>query len=196
MFDEDILAVINSGGIIGLNMDKRILGYTEADGRTASLDELAFEEEYISNAERDVYLTKHEIGSKLTDSFCITTQEVLQGGVVNPALAYYHLCHFMQHVLHFIKIAQQTSDVDKALTQICIGSDFDGIINPVWCCDSVMSFDDFKKQFTDNFLDFAKDNKDTVTLPASFDINKFADQLFFENGKNFVLNRLKIIYSK
>lgn len=194
LYDEDILAVINSGGIIGLSLDKRILGYTEADSRTASLDELAIEEEYISNSERDVYLTKHTIGSKRNDGFCITTQEVLQGGIVNPQLAFYHLCHFMQHVLHFIKIAQQTNDVDKALTQICIGSDFDGIINPVWCCPAVTGFDELKKQFINNFIPFARENKNRVTLPANFDVHKFAEQLFFENGKNFVLSRLNILY--
>jgi microsomal dipeptidase-like Zn-dependent dipeptidase len=195
LYDEDILAVIKSGGIIGLNMDKRILGYSEADSRTANWDELAFEEEYISNAETDVYLTKRVVGSKMTDSYCITTQEVLQGGVVNPELGFYHLCHFMQHVLHFIKIAQQTDDINKALTQICIGSDFDGIINPVWCCPAASGFDNFKKEFLKTFMSFAHANRDLVTLPADFDVNKFADQLFFENGKNFVLERLKKIYA-
>ena len=196
LFDDDILAILASGGMIGLNMDKRILGYSESDSRTPALDDLAFEEEYISNAETNVYLTKKFVGNKVTDAFCITTQEVLQGGDVNPQLGFYHLCHFMQHILHFIKVAQQTADVNKALTQICIGSDFDGIINPVWCCSSVNDLDNFKKQFIDNFPSFAKANNDAVTLPAGFDINKFADDLFFENGKNFVLNRLKILYNK
>ncbi len=195
LYDEDILAIIQSGGMIGLNMDKRILGYSEADSRTANMDELAFEEEYISNAETDVYLTKHVVGSKLSDAYCITTQQVLQGGVVNPDLSFYHLCHFMQHILHFIKIAQQTGDVNKALTQICIGSDFDGIINPVWCCPSVPFLNSFKREFLKTFISFAHANKDVVTLPADFDVNKFADQLFFENGKNFVLERLKKIYA-
>ena len=86
----------------------------------------------------------------------------------------------MQHVLHFIKIAQQTDDINKALTQICIGSDFDGIINPVWCCPAVSGFDNFKKEFLKTFMSFAHANKELVTLPADFDVNKFADQLFFE----------------
>jgi hypothetical protein len=45
-------------------------------------------------------------------------------------------------------------------------------------------------------MSFAHANRHEVSLPAGFDINKFADQLFFENGKNFVLNRLKILYGK
>ncbi len=194
LYDEDIKAIIESGGMIGLNMDKRILGYSEAENRTPTADELAFEEEYISNDEKDVYLTKRYLGKKMTDSYCITTLEVLQGGDVNPQLGFYHLCHFMQHVLHFIKIAGQTADVNKALTQICIGSDFDGIINPVWCCASVNDLDSFKNQFIQYFPDFAKQNKDRVTLPAGFDVKQFADDLFFNNGKNFVMGRLKILY--
>ena len=196
LYDEDILAVIDSGGMIGLNMDKRILGYTEANANDASYEIISEEEEYISNAEKDVYLTKHVIGSKMNNSYCISTQEVVDGGMVNPKLGFYHLCHFMQHVLHFIKLAQQTPDVNKALTQICIGSDFDGIINPVWCCPSMNFLDKFKKQFIDNFKAFAKANKHEVQLSKEFDVKQFAEQLFFENGKNFILNRLKIIYGK
>jgi microsomal dipeptidase-like Zn-dependent dipeptidase len=195
LYDEDILAVIQSGGMIGISLDKRILGYSEADSRPAEINELTFEEEYISNAETDVFFTRKVVGKKMTEDFCITSQEVLQGGVVNPALGYYHLCHFMQHVLHFIKIASQTPDINKALTQICIGSDFDGIINPVWCCPSVSDFGAFKNEFIKNFMSFAHSNRDLVQLPAGFDVNKFADQLFFENGKNFIMRRLQLIHN-
>ena len=44
-------------------------------------------------------------------------------------------------------------------------------------------------------MSFAHANRDLVTLPANFDVEKFADQLFFENGKNFILERLKKIYA-
>lgn len=197
LYDDDMLAILRSGGMIGLNLDKRILGYSEADGRPAAMNELAFEEEYISNAERDVYLTRRNIGKKLDDFHCITMQEVLQGGVVNPALGFYHLCHFMAHVLHFIKVVQDSEDYDinKALTQICIGSDFDGLINPVWCCSTVLDIQTFRQTFTDTFLNFAKANREIVTLPADFDVQKFAQQLFFDNGKNFIVERLKVLSS-
>ncbi|MBX3256060.1 MAG: hypothetical protein KF862_18130 [Chitinophagaceae bacterium] len=197
LYDEDIMAILKSGGMIGLNLDKRILGYSEADGRPAAMNELAFEEEYISNAERDVYLTRRTIGKKLDDFHCITMQEVLQGGVVNPAVSFYHLCHFMSHILHFIKVVQEHSDYDiqKALTQICIGSDFDGLINPVWCCSTVLDIPSFKKAFTDTFMRYAHANRNIVALPAGFDVQQFARQLFFENGKNFILERLRIMYA-
>lgn len=192
LYDEDIMAILRSGGMIGLNLDKRILGYTEADGRPAAMNEFAFEEEYISNAEKDVYLTKRTIGAKVTEFNCISMQEVLQGGVVNPAVSFYHLCHFMAHVLHFIKVVQQSGDynMEQALTQICIGSDFDGLINPVWCCPVITDINILKKEFRETFMSFARANKDLVSLPPDFNIDRFTEQLFFENGKNFIVTRL------
>lgn len=195
MYDEDIMAIVRSGGMIGLNLDKRILGYTEADGRPAAMNDFAFEEEYISDAEKVVYRTKKGIGAKVTEFSCITMQEVLQGGVVIPQLSFYHLCHFMQHILHFIRVVQEAGDYDinKALTQICIGSDFDGLINPVWCCMKATEFNSLKNDFKDTFMSYASANKEQVTLPEGFDIEKFTEQLFFENGKNFITSRLQLI---
>ena len=196
LYDEDILAVLNSGGIIGLSLDKRILGYSEADSRTASLDELAFEEEYISLSEKNVFLTKPVIGSKMNDGNCITTQEVLQGGYVNPQLSFYHLCHFMSHILHLVKVATENNyDVNSALKQICVGSDFDGFINPVFCCETSLALNTFKKDFVDTFLSYADANRSLVTLPDNFNVHEFADQLFFTNGREFVMGRLTEIYA-
>ena len=119
-------------------------------------------------------------------------QEILDGGEVNPQLAEYHLCHFMSHVLHFIRVVQNAGnyDIQQALTQICIGSDFDGLINPVRCCMTVMEINTLKNSFRDNFMFYVRENRELVTLPPGFDIDRFTEQLFFENGKNFILNRL------
>jgi hypothetical protein len=194
LYDEDILAILQSGGMIGLSLDKRILGFSEANSRPEELNGLAFEEEYISNAERPYFLSKRTVGRKLNDDFCITTQEVLEGGVVNPDASYYHLCHFMAHILQLIFVADKGGyDVSKALSQVCIGSDFDGLINPVWCCDTVNSLSRFKKEFIREFPFFARGNRQRVRLPAGFDVVAFANKLFFENGRDFLLQRIALL---
>ncbi|MEO8771250.1 MAG: hypothetical protein ABI402_14240 [Ferruginibacter sp.] len=193
LYDDDILAILQSGGMIGLSLDKRILGYSEPSTMPDALNDLVFEEEYISNQEKQYFITKRSLGNKMNEEHCITTQEVLEGGSVNPEVSFYHLCHFMSHVLHFIKVATDNNyDIKKALTQICIGSDFDGFINPVWCCPTIESIGDFKIKFSKEFPGFARSNRDVVKLPADFDILQFTNQLFFENGKNFILNRQAI----
>ena len=84
-------------------------------------------------------------------------------------------------------------DINKALTQICIGSDFDGLINPVGCCMKATEYNSLKNDFKDTFMSYAKANKEAVTLPEGFNIEKFTEQLFFENGKNFITSRLQLL---
>ncbi|HMH33187.1 MAG TPA: hypothetical protein VK543_09175 [Puia sp.] len=194
LYNEEILAILVSGGMIGLSLDKRILGYSDPGNRPDALNDLAFEEEYISLLEKDYFLTKPILGAKMNDAFCITAQEVLEGGEVNPDAAFYHLCHFMSHILHVVRVAGDNGyDVTRALTQVCIGSDFDGLINPIWCCPTMESISHFKTEFVSHFNDYADANADKVRLPAGFDIHAFADRLFFENGKEFLMDRLSKI---
>jgi hypothetical protein len=118
--------------------------------------------------------------------------EIEEGGEVNPMLSDYHLKHFMAHVLHVIALAQKNNyDVMTALDQLCIGSDYDGLINPIWVCETANSLEHFKSELEDNFVSFAK--KSRVKLPKEFDVKTFSKKLFFENGRDFVMKRLDII---
>ena len=196
LYNDDIMQVLNSGGIIGLSLDKRILGFHEATGEILEREVYATEVEYISLQETEHFFTKQITGEAFVNEDCIEWAEVIDGqGPVafgNPKITDYHLQHFMAHILHFYVVVQTNAyDIDKAFTQICIGSDYDGIINPVWICDTVDELIYFKNSFEKEFVRFAKDCG--VGLPQNFDINKFADQLFFENGKNFIFERLSKI---
>lgn len=104
LYDEDIAAILQSGGMIGLSMDKRILGYTTPNTPTDAMDDLVYEEEYISRQEEGYFFSRREAGGKMDASHCITNQEVHEGGSVNPMVAEYHLAHFMSHVLHIVYV--------------------------------------------------------------------------------------------
>jgi hypothetical protein len=195
LYDEEIFDILQSDGILGLSMDKRILGYTQADPNGA-FDDLVYEEEYISLQEKSYFLNDQPTSKKMDDFNCITNTEVQQGGTVDPEVSDYHQQHFMAHLLHFFKIALKNNyPIDKAMTQICIGSDFEGIINPIWCCPTVNEIHTFKNKLAETLPSFIKANAAAVSLPATFDVGHFLDLLFYENGKNFVLNRLKKINS-
>jgi microsomal dipeptidase-like Zn-dependent dipeptidase len=200
LYDEDIIEILLSGGMIGLSLDKRILGFQEYEIETSGRDDFPLETEYVSNLEIDRFLDSQgtggvvEIGKAFEEGNCLGWNEIQEQGTVNPSLAEHHLRYFMAHVLHVIALTKDPAndlDVHAVLTQLCIGSDFDGLINPVWICPTADGLNYFKDQFKRDFTDFADESQ--VDLPPDFDINKFADQLFFENGKNFVLNRLDSI---
>ncbi len=195
LYDEDIMEILQSGGMIGLSMDKRILGYQEFERETNGRDDFPLETEYISNKEKTLFLGTGKV--TISKAFSnpekvMNWDEIDEGGTVNPMMSDYHLKHFMAHVLHVIVLAQKNNyDVMTALNQLCIGSDYDGLINPVWFCETANSLQHCKSEFEDNFVAFAKESK--VKLPDNFDVKVFSQKLFFENGRDFVMNRLDVI---
>lgn len=190
LYDEDILSILKSHGIIGLSLDKRILGYADQDGkRTSDQERFALEMEYISAKEHAVFFTKKVSGEAFTKGRCIEITEIRETGPVNPGMEDYHLRHFMAHIIHFIHVVQKDNyDLSTALRQLCIGSDYDGLINPIWVCDTADELVYFKERVEKFFIQFSAECD--VHLPQWFDIKKFSNQLFYENGKNFVLKHL------
>ncbi|MEO8960562.1 MAG: hypothetical protein ABI325_01690 [Ginsengibacter sp.] len=177
-------------------MDKRILGYQEFEMETNGRDDFPLETEYISIKEQTIFLGTGKV--RLSKAFGDMENKVMQwdeiekGGSVNPRISNYHLRHFMAHVVHLIAVARKNNyDVIAALNQVCIGSDYDGLINPIWTCETANGLEYFKSQFEDNFVSFAKES--AVVLPNGFDIQSFSKKLFFENGKDFVMNRLDLL---
>lgn len=189
LYDEDIIEILRSGGMIGLSLDKRILGFHEIEPNDTFREEYPVETEFISEKERAIFFSSTEAGNAFLDDRCITWSELKEGGKVNPMIADYHLHHFLQHIVHLIVVAENNGyDVMSALQQICIASDFDGIINPLWCCDTTDEIVYFKQAFDNSLEAFISDSN--VILPASFDLHAFSDALFYSNGKNFIISRL------
>lgn len=196
LYDEDIIEILKSGGMIGLSMDKRILGYQNFEMESNARDDFPLETEYISAKEQSIFLGTGRVAiSKAFEAWedkVMGWDEIEEGGLVNPRVSDYHLRHFMAHILHLIVVARNNNyDVSAALNQLCIGSDYDGLINPIWTCETANSLEHFKSEIEENFVDFAKEAG--VRLPDGFDIKVFSKRMFFENGRDFVLKRLDIL---
>jgi microsomal dipeptidase-like Zn-dependent dipeptidase len=196
LYDEDIMQILTSGGMLGFSLDKRILGYQQFEEELNGRDDFPLETEYISNLEQSIFLGNGNvtIGKAFADNSdkVLHWDELEKGGLVDPFLSNYHLEHFMAHILHVIVVAGKNNyDVPSALNQLCIGSDYDGLINPVWCCETATSLDHFKSMIEDNLVAFAKASD--VALPNGFDVKAFTKRLFYENGRDFILRRLDIL---
>lgn len=195
LYDEDIMAILNSGGMIGLSLDKRILGYQQYENNSNAREEYPMEIEYVSWKEENLFLPAGPnamIRTAAANGTVLEWEQLLEGGTTDPMLSEYHLRHFMAHVLHYFVVVQDAGyDFNTALSQLCIGSDYDGLINPIWVCETTDQLIYFKERFQKSFMDFA--NESGITLPATFDIKSFSTKLFYENGKEFVLNRLDVM---
>lgn len=198
LFDEDIAEILRSGGLIGISLDKRILGYT--DPRSGPYlpqdqpDEL-LEIDYFSYHEYHdplMYANNGHYGGKANSTYCLTRGEIEAISPTGSAFRDLHFKHLVNHLIHVYMVASQNRDyigldpLEAVKNHICIGSDFDGLINPVSCAYSVEDFGSLYKRFSNSFKNAFKEGTD-VNLSNS-DAKKIIDNFFYNNAKSFITN--------
>ncbi|MBN7810465.1 membrane dipeptidase [Algoriphagus sp. H41] len=207
LFDEDIREIYDSNGLLGISMDERVLGYTRArklepDSFTdnVGLTEDGFgnrkrvmlDWDFVSDSEFEALgLASAAKGSKLRTS--VDAEELIDMIRGNSAnLPPYQFFHFLNHVLHCVALGEQfdgAAGVEKMLTKIiCVGSDFDGLIDAMDWCVNCSHTRDIKNRFKEQFPQVLQ--KNSLRLPSGLSMERVADRLFFENGRDFVLGRL------
>ncbi|MBA4302071.1 MAG: hypothetical protein C0433_18505 [Cyclobacterium sp.] len=208
LFDEDIKAIYDSDGLLGISLDERVLGYTKAwrlnqdsfsDNvgsitlRGMGTKKILTDTDFLSNEENKALglfnSTKGKLLYKCADAKELT--DLITGNSTDIAPHQFH--HFLNQILHCVKLGKDwdgVAGVEKMLTKIlCIGSDFDGLIEAIDWCTSCEKIDFLKKKFVKEF------EKTIITnglfLPQNWPIDRIADRIFYENGRDFVLSRLK-----
>lgn len=129
LFDEEIVSIMRSRGMIGLSLDQWILG---ADKIMDSSRNCYFEAECIAKEEWE----------KLFKETRLPVKEKLAGLIkdIAPSRAERHVMLLCMHLIYAVRIGneqlvwlQGTSPWDH----LCIGSDFDGLVNPVNRLDNI-----------------------------------------------------------
>jgi microsomal dipeptidase-like Zn-dependent dipeptidase len=120
LYNEEIPIILASGGLIGINLDKRILGAKRVDGEFFS------PEAYSTMFGEPV---PRSLGLRSTSSEALYEAPGYESEPFERDKAMHHLRHLCNHILHIVEIGGP-----GAWKQICIGSDFDGLIDPVNGC--------------------------------------------------------------
>jgi microsomal dipeptidase-like Zn-dependent dipeptidase len=147
LFDDDILKILESRGLIGLNLDQRILGVGEFPG------------EYMSPQEvRELELENRPLGEDTTISmplekysedydpslpisfdpnFQLTKGEVESEKNYTHRTNARHVDYLANNIIHIMKVGFRDEYNGKSKSKmnvcdaICIGSDFDGMTDPI-----------------------------------------------------------------
>lgn len=209
LFDEDIQAIYESDGLLGISMDERVLGYSRAhkldpevfsDNVGLILDSFGnrkrvmLDRDYISNSEFEhLGLNRGKRGSKLKNT--VDAEELIKMVVGNSTnVPPYQFFHFLNHVFHCVVLADRIdgpAGVEKILTRIlCVGSDFDGLIDAMDLCLNCSQSNSIKMKFIEEFPEILALNH--LQLPSGLSIQTVADRLFYENGRDFVLRSLEL----
>ncbi|RDB03410.1 membrane dipeptidase [Runella aurantiaca] len=180
LYDDEIVKIIasgTSGGLIGLVMDERILGKTKSITNYHS-------PELFSKKTRD------ERGSLLDAPLCVNGY--LQGGVIeddildintDPRNAHANgIYYFLNNWLHIVKIGG-----DEAWKSVCLGSDYDGLINALDIAPKANFIEHFRQRLADELPIIAAIKE--VVLPASPE--DLVDALLFDNAVDFLKKNWK-----
>ncbi len=157
-YDDDIVEILKSKGLIGISLDNRILGAADpTEMEFVSNDEMVIWLSQTTRAPEDIFDPQHYIYSlKRGENTIEFDEEDIQASkeefeemfpqkrkgikAERPDLSELHLKHFINHLLKI----KQVYDVHRGELQdinpwdhICIGSDFDGLISTLHCCRNV-----------------------------------------------------------
>jgi len=208
LFDEDIKAIYDSDGLLGISLDERVIGYTKARRlnqdtfsdnvgsitiRGLGTKKVLTDTDFLSNEENKALglfnSTKGKLLYQCADAEELT--DLITGNSTDIAPHQFH--HFLNQILHCVKLGKDwdgVAGVEKMLCKIlCIGSDFDGLIEAIDWCTSCKKIDFLKKKFVKEFEKAIIANG--LFLPQNWPIDRIADRIFYENGRDFVLSRLK-----
>lgn len=190
LYNEDIEAILLSGGLIGLSFDQRILGF--ADENVLRDVTIPHDVEYISEPEAEFFLGPNPTALPVwTDDDKIWSTEDFEN--LDPVFdVELHALFFFNHVIHILMVAKQNVLIgtQKAMKQICLGSDYDGLINAIDNCKQSDKLDTFKNLALAKMPELLKNAK---LDSDAIDTNMLIENIFYNNGRDFVLNRLRSI---
>lgn len=156
LYDEEIVEILNSGGIIGLSLDVGILGANKNQKEVFSKAELPWFETYAS--------------------------EALTNPVGYSVLQHEDIEYFINNLEHILKVAK-ANKCENVCSQLCIGSDFDGLIAPIKECLTVLGF----KSFSSKLRALIEERIEDFPYLDNENLDIFIENLFYANFRDFTL---------
>ncbi len=182
LMDDDIVEVVESGGLIGVSLDVRILGFVS---RFQDLTRDGVYE-YMSPEEfRHFFPYYHIKGLPLESYESGLESELFPNKQESHMLVF---CFNILHIVSVIKTRCDEQDVGDAWQYVSIGSDFDGLIDPLKSVRDAGKLPnlrgELKKWLPVAEKSYFESNGGDQDLIGK-NINKRVEQFLYLNGKNF-----------
>ena len=176
LYDEEIKMIVDSGGLIGLILDRRVLGAQKVSSEffdhqnylALGLKLKRSREEWVEDQEQEDQETKYDEGQK---------------DPMKRLDAPKHLWHLCNQILHAVKCAGP-----KAWDHLTLGSDFDGLIAAIKACISVEEYPYLEKNLIEMLPEVLKQAQ-KAHPGVDFGLNDVATQvknIMYNNGRRFI----------
>ncbi|NLR91644.1 amidohydrolase family protein [Flammeovirga agarivorans] len=93
-----------------------------------------------------------------------------------------HAALFLDNLLYIV----HKMGSEKAWDCICIGSDFDGVIDPIDCCPTVSYFSSFEKLLVDDFDKLRYKAEEEIYIPNGKSLQTLFRGVFYDNLERFI----------
>jgi microsomal dipeptidase-like Zn-dependent dipeptidase len=191
LYDEDIEEIIISGGMIGISLDQRIIGFPGDEPVQYQQGIYPTDLDYISKKETQVFFgtaSPEGIPPAIEDNDLVMNFDdaASQNSGFTEEL---HALYFLNQILHILYVAKKSKrgiKLKDAWKLICIGSDLDGLVNPIDCCMTTADYADFKQKLLQIM---SKKSFWRGTDFAFGELNSAAllDDIFFNNAEAFLI---------
>lgn len=179
LMDEDIVEIIQSNGLIGLSLDVRILGWQNMLTKEDQMEYISVEDfKYFFP---DKFQQFEELLPQEVESWLVPIREDR-----HPL----SLCFNLLHIISVGKLYTAKNPWDH----VCIGSDFDGLINPIINCRNSTKSKDLGPLLL-RWLPVAEEayrneNAGPKLLDSSENkVEEVVKKFLYDNGKNFTIER-------
>ena len=169
LYDEEIVLILASDGLIGISMDQRILGADPVKGEFYSKAEFAYilsgyKEQSLPQETWDERTIEGEFEEEEDETRALDERK--------------HLRHLCNQILHFVKIGGE-----KAWGHLCLGSDFDGLIDPINNCTSAKEYPKLEADLQTMLPQMMEESDHSFDKS---DINQKIRAIMYDNAVNFL----------
>lgn len=175
LYDEEIPVILDSGGLIGINLDKRILGSTPVKGEYFDENEFLT---LMGMRDPEEAFKQFQIGGEFEGEPSGMDEEI------ESRINYKkHLRHLANNILHIVKVGGE-----RAWKQLCLGSDFDGLIDPVQCCHNAAELRHLEGELAstlEEMIEVAKDQDPSLEF-CEGDLHMRVRDIMFRNAYLFL----------
>ncbi len=185
LYDEEIKLIIESGGLIGLSLDQRILGFGKNTDEYFAKKEFDELDDLLASFKINPHASGIESfpGEKHEEQFFdgpdeFEDEEYFENNSNLKGRKRRHLRFFCNNLLHLVKVGGP-----KAWKHVCIGSDFDGLINPINNCKSLADYPDFEEDLIEELKIMASEGPGPYYLK---NLKAQVRDLMFNNGMEFL----------
>lgn len=182
LMDDDIIEILKSKGLIGLSLDVRILGW----------------QPFLGKGDKDEFLSWEDFRFFFPDEFGRLFKSIPGDAesFVKPTKEERHTLSLCFNILHIIYVGSYLMENADPWKHICIGSDYDGLIDPLIQFRDAETIPELEKLLI-KWLPVAdeaycKENSISSLLPRAnrkLDLLKLRQSikdLLYENGKRFM----------